>query len=374
MVKYTYNIGEVFYMKNREYRVHFEPITPLWFGNAWMKNDAPIKTSSLMGSLRFWFEVICYISGMTTNEDYDTNNNQKTILKANLDQKGFQMNLIEKLNGKTTKNKEMDNLIHEVLTAMKVPLPARVFGCTGWQGLIKVKTVEIKEIKRKPALSSPIGISKKDPKAQILRNFACPKKSDKDISVHYFPNPKLSFYSNFDVIFATDEKTAQHILFPLLKFIENYGFLGRGWKSGYGRVKVYFEEKEKQYDRFANYLEFTDTPVKFSDLIEKVNTEKDMWLKENNRIKILVRGETENNNVDINEIMEELVKEKTYLRRKINDSEKRHQVFGTTKPPSQGSKILPWLYEDSEKLKYGFISIFDIFNIGEKERGESNEF
>jgi hypothetical protein len=32
------------------------------------------------------------------------------------------------------------------------------------------------------------------------------------------------------------------------------------------------------------------------------------------------------------------------------------------------------LYEDSEKLKYGFISIFDIFNIGEKERGESNEF
>ena len=42
-----------------------------------------------------------------------------------------------------------------------------------------------------------------------------------------------------------------------------------------------------------------------------------MVKRENNRIKILVRGETENNNVDINEIMEELVKRKeTYLHEK----------------------------------------------------------
>ena len=78
---------------------------------------------------------------------------------------------------------------------MKVPLPARVFGCTGWQGLIKVKTVEIKEIKRKPALSSPIGtFRKKRPPGSNIKKFGLLlKKVIRDISVHYFPNPKLSF-------------------------------------------------------------------------------------------------------------------------------------------------------------------------------------
>ena len=57
------------------------------------------------------------------------------------------------------------------------------------------------------------------------------------------------------LFFATDEKTAQHILFPLLKFIEKLRFLGRGWKSGdTDRVKVCFEEKKKQYDQLLQTI------------------------------------------------------------------------------------------------------------------------
>lgn len=360
-------------MKNNEYRVNFETITPLWFGNPLIKNVAPAKTSSLMGSLGFWFEAICYINGITKKEDYVINNKdndkeQIITLKADLNQKEFQEKLIKRLNREAAANKHMDDLIHEILTEMKIPLPARVFGCTGWQGLIKVKAVEIKkEIKGKFALSPRIGIPKDNRNAPILRNRKSPKRSNNKYSVHYFPDPQSSFYGSFDVIFATDENTARHILFPLLKFVENYGFLGRAWNSGYGRVKVNFEEK--QYNSFADYAEFIDNPAKFEDLVEKVDKKEDMWTGKKNtkRIKIFTFTKTQNyQNKNIAGILEELVKEKVYLRRSINDSKKRHQVFGTTNSPSpHGSKILPWIYKDGEILKCGFVSIVGLLGIGE---------
>jgi len=364
-------------MKNNEYRVHFKTITPLWFGNPLMKNVAPARASSIIGSLRFWFEVICYFSGITKNKDYETTKDKnekkkKTILKANLNQKEFQEKLIKTLNGKTTANKQMEEIImgkiiNEVLTDMKIPLPARIFSCTGWQGLIRIKVIEIKkEIKGKFALSPRIGIPKDNRNAPILRNRKCPKISNDNYSVHYFPHP--FFYGSFDVVFATDENTAQHILFPLLKFVENYGFLGRAWNSGYSRVKINFEETKKEYDGFVDYAEFANNPVKFDELVERVENEQDMWTDKKNTkgIKIFTCTETQNyQGKNIAGILEELVKKKVYLRRSISDSEKRHQVFGTTNSPAHGSKILPWIYEDGKELKYGFVSIVDILSIGE---------
>ena len=46
-----------------------DTITPLWTGDAWGKNNE-IRPSSIMGSLRFWFEVICYFAGITKKDYY----------------------------------------------------------------------------------------------------------------------------------------------------------------------------------------------------------------------------------------------------------------------------------------------------------------
>jgi CRISPR-associated protein Cmr1 len=57
-------------MSKVEIKVQFETITPLWTGDAWMENNE-IRPSSLIGSLRFWFEVICYFGGICSEKDFD---------------------------------------------------------------------------------------------------------------------------------------------------------------------------------------------------------------------------------------------------------------------------------------------------------------
>jgi len=362
-------------MKVHEHTVHFETITPLRFGDAWLENKAPSKASAIMGSLRFWFEVICYLSGITKPDDYSSRSKEgNIILKANLEQKEFQDKL-KTLMKETESNLSMEELIGKLLQEMKIPLPARVFGCTGWRGLIQIKEIKLKEQTRRFNLSSKVGISKSDPYAPILKNDYCPPRSNLKYSVHYFPD---GFYGSFDVIFLTDKNTAQHILFPLLKFIERYGFVGGAWNSGYGRVKVNFEHGRDEYNRFSNYAEFVDNPVNIDNLIEKVQTKNDLLLskKTNRKLRLFTLNNLQKfSGESIESILEEkLIKEKVYLRRYEKNKDKRHQIFGTTSSPVQGSKILPWIYEVNNKgtkWEYGFISIVDILNIGKSEVGEN---
>jgi len=358
-------------MKTRDYCVSFETVTPLWFGNSWSENAAPIKTSSLMGSLRFWFEVICYFSGITTNKDYVTDKEHKrTIFKADLSAKEFPEKLVASLNKKLATDTNINDLVHEVLTSLSIPLPARVFGCTGWQGLIKVKEVKFENDNygRPNIPFKRIGIPKRGPNGKILINNECPKRSDQDYSVYYFPE---AYYGNFNVVFNTDEETMQHIFYPLLKFIENYGFLGKGWNLGYGRIKVYFADGEKQYDRFSNYAEFRDNPIEFNKIVEYTRKLEDFLPKEKALYekKLFIWDKTENGkDIEIGEIIKELIREKFFMRRSVTNRIKRHLVFGTISSPSHGSKILPWIYKDGKKFNYGFASIAGILNISGEEK------
>jgi len=58
-------------MSKVEIKVKFETITPLWTGDAWGENST-IRPSSIIGSLRFWFEVY---NKICKNEDFKGNNN-----------------------------------------------------------------------------------------------------------------------------------------------------------------------------------------------------------------------------------------------------------------------------------------------------------
>ncbi|WP_456484912.1 hypothetical protein [Desulfurobacterium sp.] len=42
----------------------------------------------------------------------------------------------------------------------------------------------------------------------------------------------------------------------------------------------------------------------------------------------------------------------------------RHKLFGTTTGETEGTKIIPWIYEKDGQLKGGFVSIAGIINIG----------
>lgn len=62
-----------------EYKVCFETVTPIFTGDA-KRVHKNIKPSAIIGSLRFWFELICYAADITNNSHY-----KNGLLKAELD-------------------------------------------------------------------------------------------------------------------------------------------------------------------------------------------------------------------------------------------------------------------------------------------------
>ena len=355
-------------LQSKSYKVTFRTVTPIYFGDAWGRNALALRASSIMGCLRFWFEVICYFAGITTNADYKiVGQNKNVVLKADLNQEEFQDRQIKHLIGGNLLS--IEESIDRALAEMDIPLPARIFGCTGWQGLIKIGEVKTFPFKNTKFTYSKIGIPKDRSIDEVLLNGKCPKKSDENYSVHFFPGSP--FQGNFEINFITTPQIAECILFPLLMFVEKYGFLGGGWNSGFGRVTASFSETSKDYDTYKDYAEFVNTPVRYADLVNKIPKKEDLWEDRKNINTInLYQCKIDGNKEDI---LKELIRQKVYLRRKINDKNECHLVFGTTKSPPekkllpQGSKILPWIYEpngDKSKRQCGFISIAGILNIG----------
>ena len=68
-----------------EFIVTMQTVTPLWTGNAWGKNQK-ITPQSIMGALRFWFEVYCHAVGIKVKE----------YQKENVGYKEFRRKLEEK--------------------------------------------------------------------------------------------------------------------------------------------------------------------------------------------------------------------------------------------------------------------------------------
>ena len=130
------NMGKV------ELKVKFETLTPLWTGNAWGQ-CMEIRPSSILGSLRFWFEVLCYFSGIINDDYFDEDGK----LIETLDYNKFREQLKEKIKDKL-KNGEgynIEELIDETLNELNISLPSRIFGCTGWKGRIRIKEIIYKK-------------------------------------------------------------------------------------------------------------------------------------------------------------------------------------------------------------------------------------
>jgi len=185
----------------KEVKVTFRTITPLWTGDAWQENKE-IRPSSLIGSLRFWFEVICYFSGVVNKEYFTKQEWHKKKINVEL----FGEHL--KKCGNNFKCKI------EALLKQNIPIPAIIFGTTGWRSLIEIKGIEYDEKN-----------FKENPKGKIL-----PDKNWR------WGSP--SYQGSFEVTFLVEENILDSVFYPLLTFMDKYGFWGGKWNIGYGRLNI----------------------------------------------------------------------------------------------------------------------------------------
>jgi len=217
-------------------------------------------------------------------------------------------------------------------------------------------------------------------------------------SVFYFKIPY--FWGKFEVIFRVYEEIKETILFPLLSFMDKYGYWGGGWNIGYGRLKVEEININKQLIERTNWQknEFDFSKFKFSgecskgnwngnfnSLISTVNynnsidknIDKIFNSLLSKEVKVIQVQIEKCNEINFKENVKTLIKMKAELRKKYklntqNDEVKRHEIFGYSKSKStKGSKILPYINKlDNNTYERGLLSIAGILKLHQEKENE----
>lgn len=337
--------------------VTIHTITPIFTGDAYGKYNG-LKPQSILGSLRFWFEVYCYATGKL-EEDYceEINNAEFTKILRDIVTQNNSISLTEAKK--------------ETLKRLKVSLPSQFFGCSGWEGLIKIKEIDVKNNKQ-------VYVPRK-----IYKN-----KNNSGASWFF---PEKYFFGVFKIKFLlSDESLKKEFLYPLLYFIEKYGFIGAKNNIGFGRVNVSLKNDELSLYKSFNLsgkVKDVDDAVKIIDvkeITEKKETEKFSSmldkLVEDKKIGLLRIGEIteEDPSKYFAKIIEKLIKKKSSKRHEFkensNNEKKRHYIFGSTakdeyeniKGPN-ATKIIPWINKiENNKYETGFVSLVLLENFPQK--------
>jgi len=339
---------------NEIIKVNLETITPLWTGDAWGENTE-IKPQSIMGALRFWFEVYCYAVGIPVK------NYGNEQLNFNKFQKSLKSKLKEEI--------DLDEAEDMVLAEQGISLPSRIFGCTGWRGQIEIKDI----------------YAKKD------ENFEDYQQGKLSIAGHnrwFFPKKDEWFFGNIEITFASKQVIIKSIIIPLLNLIQRYGFIGGRNNLGYGRVNFFIdsqniEERVFEFSYFrkkhkGNLIKFGDNSI--SNVLEE--TTNFSQLLSCKKIGLL-KCKRDNNSASLKKIIEFLVEYKATQRVTLKNRNVRHYKFGSTYHDKyyannirdeahkitgpNATKIVPWINKiDESKYEYGFLSLVGLQNFGFK--------
>lgn len=371
--------------------VTFETITPLFTGDC-NQEMTEIKPTSIMGSLRFWFEVICHFSGKFNNEAYSKNE---------LNAKEFKGFIKEK----------PDTTSEEIQKEFKLSPTAFYFGCTGWKSRIGIEKIHASE-------ESNLGNFLSNPeviyfdkyvtnpiwKECSLKDYKRKDKREKQkLSSWFLPNQY--FCGKFEITFSLPDKSLkENILFPVLSFIQEYGFLGGKNNLGYGRVKILnpsFTNKEmiilrKKIDYTAlirskqlkesemvNYSSDKMEVLWLQEVIEKTHKHQKYYKIDNPFCSFIENYEKENFNLKdeqpkltYQDSIKCLLLIKSKMRSRIKFSKKRHFYFGSIKKENyyeyikskkyevtgpNATKIIPLIREN----KRGFLAIPGIIEMEE---------
>ncbi|EEP61197.1 MULTISPECIES: RAMP superfamily CRISPR-associated protein [Bacteria] len=344
-------------MANNKIKVIFETITPLHTGDAWQESKE-IRPSSLIGSLRFWFEVICYFGGICLEKDYDK--------KKGRFEKDIKNNEIKK---RLLKHGTDFWGQIEALKELEIPLSAIIFGTTGWKSLIEIKKIDFND-----------------------ENFEEVENTRIIDGKNWFWK-KIEYNGELTVAFKVPEEIKETIFFPLLNFMDKYGYWGGGWNVGYGRLKVkeieindqLIERTDWQKDKF-DFSKFGKNEISVND-IETVSFKNLIRNLISNNIdkitKILLTKKVKKiqiEDLNIKEAIQKLIEMKAKLRKKYkqeaqnenNEIRRRHEIFGYLKP-TEGSKILPYINRlDESTYECGLLSIAAILNLYQEPKNEQH--
>lgn len=342
-----------------------ETITPLFTGDC-NQEMTEIKPASIMGSLRFWFDVICHFSGEFNNKKY---------LKNEFDAKKYSSFIKNKPDAT---DEDIQKYIQKELCLSPT---AFYFGCTGWKSQIGIEKIEKiykstpAEIGKKDFTSSELVDSKKENPNVYGRKISldCGKNDEKGNSKksRWFL-PQQYFWGKFQITFSLSNKDLKdNILFPLLSFIQEYGFLGGKNNIGFGRVKILkgINTQALEQNKNFNFNILHQTYALHVNRLKKT----DYHIGNNNYQKFddkcigityLPLDKTSKNYMNN---IKRLLKVKSLLRDLYVDDEKKQKLFfgSAKKDQVQATKIIPLIREKER----GFLAIPRIISMEEKNNG-----
>ncbi|WPX08971.1 RAMP superfamily CRISPR-associated protein [Anaerocellum danielii] len=381
-------------MNMERIKVIFETVTPLFMDDA-NRNPNLNRPSEILGSMRFWFDVACVYGGL-----YMSMNEVETKYKNSpKNNKSFDVFLKESLLNNVSNNnisynswsKTYLSKLHEYLSYNQLPKSAMLFGTTGIEANLRIIGIEQVNIQ---ILKINVKIIKYNGKSNTQ-----PGKID-------FP----TYYGKFAVLFEVNEQLIEGLFYPLLNFLDEFGYIGGKWNWGFGRVKIIDVMNENKKDIYKNFTTFKFSPEEsfkisnINEILWDVDTVSSSTIlqqfeklglciyqtnncakynNEKTEIKLnyaAINTNNQNNNSILTSILKEmgkLINCKLYLRRKFRnhegftpDEEKelRHRIFGIS--GKEGSKLLPYI-KDSNCTKTGFLSLISLFNAVEVG-GEKN--
>jgi CRISPR-associated protein Cmr1 len=252
-------------IKANEIEVTFETITPLYTGDAWQEPEE-IRPSSLIGGLRFWFEIY---NKICKNEIISLSTNG--VPDEKLDYNKFKNKIYDLIKNNNFEN--FEQLQDEALKSLDISISSRVFGCTGWKSRIKIKDISYtKEILNRDEVNDKFP-------PNINTNFWISKSlfnDKKEITVH----------KNIAFTILSSEFWFCNYLKNFLDFYSDKIVLLGGKKSfGFGFVKISYKtslncnNSLNECNEFSKYYFYEDISLNLKD---------DKYVNQNNKKKLIL--------------------------------------------------------------------------------------
>jgi CRISPR-associated protein Cmr1 len=250
-------------IKANEIEVIFETITPLYTGDAWQESEE-IRPSSLIGGLRFWFEIY---NKICKNEIISLNTNG--IPDEKLDYNKFKNKIYDLIKNNNFEN--FEQLQDEALKSLDISISSRVFGCTGWKSRIKIKDISYtKEILNRDEVND---------KFWHNTGFWISKSLFND-------KEKINVHKNIAFTILSSEFWFCNYLKNFLDFYSDKIVLLGGKKSfGFGFVKISYKtslncnSSLNECNKFSKYYFYENISLNLKD---------DKYVNQNNKKKLIL--------------------------------------------------------------------------------------
>lgn len=230
----------------------------------------------------------------------------------------------------------------------------------------------------------------KNNRVVVKENDECRSSKGEDTWSNYYLQQPY-FYGKFKVDFIVNEYILVPIFYPLLDFMNKYGFWGGKWNIGYGRLEAHINERNdikevtspfdfKLREIISNiteehYLESKEleaNPKEFVSKLFGIIKPKGEFSKKMILIKL---KDLSNISKGLPTMTKELIKIKYLVRRNLRymcEKQLRHKLLGEK---GEGSKLLPFITNIGEVItkagESGLLSITGLLNL--EAAGRNND-